>query len=281
MSRLEDMRKNGLLASLAVVLIFGALGCSVDSPTAPQQVAADPPSVGANSWKISVSVNPDEIVAESDVPSTVNVSVESRTDGSNPPNGTTLSLSTSLGDFAAKDSGLRSIAVSVQKGKASALLFGGDVIAGGTVTARLEGSEKSDGFQVVGEPDAPQDPFITALSPNVGPESGGTTVNIEGVNFAEPLRVTFQVAGAEKLADVQSVTATRIRVVTPVAPAMDTAGCDSIGDGEIDGTVKVDSPALVQVTYLAPDGTQKTGSLDGAFTYIPDTRVCLPVGTGT
>ena len=89
------------------------------------------------------------------------------------------------------------------------------------------------------------------------------------------------VAGAEKLADVQSVTATRIRVVTPVAPAMDTAGCDSIGDGEIDGTVKVDSPALVQVTYLAPDGTQKTGSLDGAFTYIPDTRVCLPVGTGT
>lgn len=280
MSRPKDMKRNGLLASLAVVLILGALGCSTDSPTAPHQVAADPPSTGANSWRISINVSPDELAATSPVPATVKVTVESRSDGSSPASGTTMTLSTSLGDFDSQGSGVRSIGVSLVGGKATALLFAGDVVANGTVTGRLAGSTGQDGFQVVGEPDEPQDPFITALFPNVGPESGGTTVNIEGVNFVEPLRVTFQVSGAEKLADVQSVTATTIRVVTPVAPDMNLAPCDSVGDGITDGVRKIDSPALVQVTYLAPDGTQKTGSLDGAYTYLTDTSVCVPTGNG-
>ena len=86
------------------------------------------------------------------------------------PNGTSMTISTSLGDFGAKDSGVQSVGVEIQKGKAEALLFAGDVVAGGTVVARLGGSEDRDTFQVTGTTEM----FISSVSPNSGTESGGT-----------------------------------------------------------------------------------------------------------
>ena len=104
MNRHEMTRNFGTLASLALLLV-GVVGCSVDSPTAPDQVPAPPPTVGGNNWTISVTVTPDELVAGSNVPATIEVDVESRDDGSNPPNGTTMTVSTSLGELGASGSG--------------------------------------------------------------------------------------------------------------------------------------------------------------------------------
>lgn len=264
MRRPKMKRKTILMASLVIGLV-AVLGCSVDSPTAPLQEAGPPPTTGGNDWDISVSISPDQIVVGTDVPSTVSVRVKARDDGSSPRNGTTMLLSTTVGEFSASGSGITEIGAVIDRGKATASLFPGSVVAGGTLYARLEGSEGRENFQVTG---APQDPFITALAPNSGSENGGTQVTIEGANFAEPLRVTFGTGGGAKLATVQSVTATSIRVITPSAASMNTVACDSNGDLVLDGVRKVDTPATVSVTFLATDGTQKTGSLAGAFTYL-------------
>lgn len=260
MSRLEKMKINKLLACVAVVSILGVLGCSVDSPTAPDQVASDPPNAGANSWKISVSVNPDQIPVDSDVPATVNVKIESRADGSNPPNGTTMTLSTSLGEFSTQDSGLTSVGVSIHGGKASALLFGGAVAAGGTVVARLGGSEDRDTFLVVGSTDA----FITAVVPNEGSESGGTRVSIQGVGFVEPLRVEF----GDVYGTVVSVTSTEVVAITPQTPGgfLDTIEC---GNG---GKLYIRKPVNVTVEFASE---LVDAVLDNGFFYTPDNDQCI------
>jgi hypothetical protein len=261
MSRPTKMKKRALLASLAVVLILGVLGCSVDSPTAPDQVAADPPNAGADSWKISLRINPEQIPSGSDVPATVKVDVESRTDGSNPPNGTTLTLSTSLGDFEGQDSGVRSVGVSLYKGQASALLFAGDVAASGTVTARLGGSEKRDDFRVVGSVEA----FITSVVPNEGSESGGTRVTISGVGFVEPLRVEF----GDVYGTVVSVEPDTVVAITPRTPQGfledSTIEC---GNG---GKQYIRKPVNVTVEFA----TGGDAVLDNGFFYTPDNKQCI------
>ena len=270
MSRRRNTRKNSWLACLAAVALLSSLGCSTDSPTAPEQVATDPPSVGANNWQISLNVSPNQLAADSDVPGTVNVSVESRIDGSKPANGTTLTLSTSLGDFGAKDSGVKSIGVELFKGQASALLFPGSVAASGTVTARLEGSQKRDDFQVVAEGSGTM--FIAALRPNKGTESGGTRVVIEGVGFMEPLRVTF--AGA--YATVNSVSDTEIQVVTPPAPPgfLTPSSCDGGGQQYLPKAADV----VIEVPGSSGGDEGSVGgggaSMPGGFTYTPNNPNC-------
>lgn len=259
MSRPMIMKKNVLLASLAVVLILGVLGCSVDSPTAPDQVASDPPNAGADSWKISLNVSPGEIAAGSDVPATVKVSVESRIDGGKPANGTTITLSTSLGTFESSDSELKSVAVSLYKGEASVLLFAGEVVASGTVTARFGGSEKRDTFQVTGEA---SDMFITSVSPNSGTESGGTRIVISGVGFVEPLRVFVN----DSVATVTSVSDGQITAITPPLPpgSLQTVECGNGGKQYI--------PLAVDVDVESADDTD---TLEGGFTYTPNNDSCL------
>jgi hypothetical protein len=252
MNRHEMTRKYGTLASL-VALLVGFLGCSVDSPTAPDQVPAPPPTVGGNNWSISVTVTPDELVAGSDAPATIEVDVASREDGSNPPNGTTMTVSTSLGELGASGSGAQSLAVTTFRGKASALLFAGQVATTGTVSARLEGSVGSDGFQVLSD----VNPFILGVTPNEGPESGGTLVTITGAGFSQNTRVFF----GNWLGSVTSLTSDKITVITPPA---DNPGelCDA-GAGTDNGTVKQDLP--VAITLESANGGRE--SLANAFIY--------------
>jgi hypothetical protein len=256
-------RKFGVLTSL-VVLLVGFLGCSVDTPTAPDQVPAPPPTTGGNNWNISVSVEPDELEADSEVPAAVSVRITSRADGTNPPNGTTMTLSTTLGVFGASDSEQTSVGVIINRGRASALLFAGSVAAGGTVTARLEGSQGRANFQVLGA----VDPFILSVSPNEGPESGGTVVTITGTGFSEVSRVFF----GDKLGTVTSITSDRITVITPPADILGSA-CDSNGDGTQDGQVKQDKSVGIKVE--AANGGSET--LANAFTYrVAQPGVCVP-----
>ena len=258
MSRLRNTRRIGFLAG-ALLLLVAIQGCSTDSPTAPEQVPAPPPSNGGNNWTITVKVNPQQLVAGSDVPSTVTAKVESRDDGSSPPNGTTMSFFTSIGEFGEMGSGVSNIAVVIDRGKATALLFAGDVVAGGTVEAHLEGSVGRKDFQVVS-----QETFITAVNPSSGPASGGTTVTIDGVNFRNNARVSF----GGKLGTITSISSSRIVVRTPPG-LLDTESCTT-GGGE-PGTRQIDTEVDILLEFA--DGGSE--SLPNGFTYLSPNTNCV------
>ena len=267
MSRPMKTRRIGLLASLAVLLV-GFLGCSADTPTAPDQVPAPPPTQGGDNWNISVSVSPDVLdagAAEGEggtiEPAIVSVTIKSRFDGSSPPNGTTMVVETTLGELGAEGSGATSVGVLIDRGKASVFLFPGNIIAFGTVTARLEGSSARDNFEVVGSSEA----FITAVRPNSGSESGGTHVTIEGTGFVEPLLVNI---GAYP-ATVTSVSETAIRVVTP--PASGPLTFIACGDG---GKEYQPTPFPVSVTLQGETAI----TLANGFFYTPDNTGCIGGG---
>ena len=265
MSRHKMTRKFGMLASLALLLV-GFLGCSVDTPTAPDQVPAPPPDTGGNNWNIAVSVNPDVLELEltelgAVEPAVVTVRVTSRADGSKPPNGTTMTVSTTLGELGSQGSGATSVGVLIDRGEASVFLFPGNILAAGEVTARLQGSVGRDTFQVVGS----VEPFITAVSPNSGSESGGTRVTISGTGFSEPLLVFFGTFPAT----VTSVSPTSITVITPPSDGdLDSVAC---GDG---GKEYLPTPSTVSIE-LAVGGDV---TLSNGFFYTPDNTGCIGGG---
>ena len=88
-------------------------------------------------------------------------------------------------------------------------------------------------------------PTVTAVSPNDGPEAGGTSVTITGSNFNEATAVTFGPSEATSF-KVESDTS-----IIAVAPA---------------GTSTVD------VTVSTPGGTSTTSSAD-EFSYVPPPTV--------
>lgn len=266
MSRQPENRiQKGWLAGLTVLLAL-SLACSTDSPTAPDQVAPPGPAPAFNAWVITVSVDPEEILVGSPDPALVAVRVESRdVPGAVPPSGTTMVVSTSLGELVEPGSEAQTAAVIIDRGRASVFLFAGEFAGPGTVSAQLEGSVGRRGFAVVNE-EVPVDPFILGISPNTGPASGGTRVTITGTAFAPPLRVLF----GDKLATVVSATETNIVAVTPPGD-IESEECDDDGD-TVNGSKSFDTP--VQVSVENSDGTLET--LDNAFTYtVPNSGVCV------
>ena len=248
MSRPMNTRRIGLLASLAVLLVGG--------------VVVPPPTTGGNNWFISVRVVPDQLVVGDEVPATIEVEVESRADGSSPPNGTTMTVSASVGELGAPGSGVQSIAVATDRGRAAALLFAGEIATQGTVTARLEGSRGSRGVEVLSS----VDPFILEVAPTEGPESGGTVVTITGVGFSENSRVFF----GTQLGSVTSLTSEQIVVVTPPA---DNPGVACTTDMGQDGVLKQDQSVAIRVE-AANGGVE---SLPNAFVYrTSQPNVCVP-----
>ena len=135
-------KKNLTLTAVASgLLMLLVLGCSADSPTAPVQEPI-PPSGGTASaaWKIKISLSPKELTVATVQPTTVTVQVVKAADNQPPATGTTLVLSTSLGEFLSPGSATQGIALSTAGGFASALLFPGDVVGTAFVSAQLEAS---------------------------------------------------------------------------------------------------------------------------------------------
>ena len=83
-------------------------------------------------------------------------------------------------------------------------------------------------------------PTVNTVSPNYGPSSGGTSVNIIGANLAGATAVKFGSTSAS------SFTVNSSNDVTATAPA---------GSG------------MVDVTVTTPGGTNATGPVD-LFTYV-------------
>ncbi len=418
-----------LLPTLGTVAIVAlGFGCSTDSPTAPVQSGGTPPGTGAPSatWNIEVTVSPAELQVNSSTPSTISVRVRRADNGQAPASGTTIVVSTSLGNFDSPASGLESIALSTVGGQASTFLFPGSVSGTALVSAQLEASvgqrtvffreeiqdivsafsfqnsesnlsvqflDQSQGdptewlwdfgdgntsteqhphhiFAALGDyavsltaskagssdtsaqlvlvgvfeelvadfdfansesnnsvsfvntssggPDSffwefgdgntsreehpahtfpfpgdfvvsltvtkgaesstvskivvvgqPLDLFVNFVNPTEGPDTGSTTVTIDGTGFVEPLAVLF----GTKFGNVLSVTDTEIRVRTPPGD-MATQDCDSDDDGTIDGFIILDTTVSITIELE----TGPTVSLPSAFTYLsPSPGVCIPI----
>lgn len=140
----------GLPATVLALLV----ACSTDSPTAPQQQPAPPPGPPSAIWTLNVTVSPDDLPAESATPATVSIDVRRADTGVAPASGTTIVVSTSLGEFDTLGSGLSSIALGTVNGRAQTLLFPGSIIGTALVTAQLESSAGQDTLRVsAGLPD--------------------------------------------------------------------------------------------------------------------------------
>jgi PKD repeat protein len=160
-------RLRATLGSIAAVVAFG-LGCSTDSPTAPVQTPAPPPGTSPPSanWIIEVSVNPDILTVNDSQPATVTISVRRADNGNAPPTGTTIAISTSLGDFVSSGSGIDSTALETIGGRATVFLFAGSISGRALVSAQLETSVGQRTVDIMGETDPVEAGFSFQNSEN-------------------------------------------------------------------------------------------------------------------
>jgi PKD repeat protein len=96
--------------------------------------------VPSTAWTISVSVAPNELTVGSTDPATVTVDVRRADNNEAPASGTTIVLSTTLGDFDTPGSGLQAVALGTINGRAQILFFPGSILGTALLSAQLEGS---------------------------------------------------------------------------------------------------------------------------------------------
>lgn len=147
MTKASNTKRIWLAAAVALLVV--GLGCSTKSPTAPQQTPAPPGGTDVSaSWDITVEVSPSEIAQGATEPARVSVRVRKSSDNTPPPQGTTIVLSTSLGEFVSLASGLTSIALSTTNGRAETLFFPGTIEGTAVITAQLEASAGQTGVRI-------------------------------------------------------------------------------------------------------------------------------------
>ena len=238
---------------LAAAALTAALGCT-SSPTEPKgggtPVTPKPP-VTEVTYTITVSANPPEITSGTGS-SNITVDVRRTDNGQPPADGTSVTLTTTLGSFNTSG-GPTSVGLRLVNGRAQAVLFGGTALGTATVTATLTTNGTLVGTGVANvRIGAPAAFFISSIQPNVGDPAGGQTATILGGGFVAPVRVTFNTAAAT----VRSVTPSQIVVTTPSAAA---AGVP-VGVGE-------SKQVTVTVTNSVNQPTQVSDHLDNGFTY--------------
>ena len=237
-----------LLAGLFVLVLGGLAACSSDSPSQPQPNPVPPPGGGQGvAFNITVTASPNQLAVGGSDPTTIDVRVRRLDNGAPPSNGTTLNLTTTLGNFQTPGSGTQSILLQLINGDAQVLLFPGGVIGGAVVRAQLQGSFGQTGVNIGELPDF----FLSFVTPNTGGQQGGETVEITGGGIEEPVRVTF--AGTP--AQILSVSSTRIRAISPPSVAPVPTGT----------TLPVD----VSVSVRLNSTDQSNDSLSNGFIYLP------------
>ncbi|HSL82846.1 MAG TPA: IPT/TIG domain-containing protein, partial [Thermoanaerobaculia bacterium] len=212
-----------------------------------------PGSAPTATYNISVAVSPSQVPAGSTDPVQVTVEVRRRDTNQPPPNGTTIVLSAGAGNFGAPDGG-NSVVVQLVNGQAVVSFFPPAIQGTVVIQARLESSIGQATLQIA----QPATFFVASVSPSTGNPAGGEEVEIQGGGFDPPVRVTFGGVPAQVL----SVSASRIRVVTPPAPS-------PVGVGET-------LPVTVAVTINLNEEGQATDSLNNAFLYARGGGVAQP-----
>ncbi len=251
------VNRNPLLAAVCLGLVALLAGCSTDSPSEPTQQPAPPGGGGGgggNNFSISVAADPATLPAGTEEPATITVQVRRSDNGQAPANGTTIVVTTSLGELGSLGSGVTSRVLSLVNGNAQILLFPGQVPGTAVVQARLEGSVGQANVRV----ETAATFFVSFVRPNQGTPNGGDVVTIEGGGFTEPVRVTFDGVAAQIL----EINPNRIRVVTPPS----TVAVPS-------GTTR---PVNVGVTVNLNEDDEDSDTLQSGFIYSPGGSVSQP-----
>lgn len=266
MTFVKRFHRSALQVGLLTLLVGLLSACSSsDSPTRPEQTPAPTPGGGGGDYNITVSASRGEVELGSEQGSVITVTVRRADNGQNPPNGATVTLTTSLGEFTTAGSGVQSIVLELFNGVASVRLFPGTTAGEAFVQARIGNSLGSIRVQFVGTID-----FAPGfLEPNTGVPTGGETVTIRGQGFRSPVRVEFITSGGgaslTATAQVVSVSPEQVRVVTPPSQV-------SVPSGS---TVSAD----VRVTnrFGTPEETIQT--ISGAFLYALGGSILQPAVT--
>ena len=261
--------------SLAVAFVLLALAaCSTDTPTAPERTPAPPPYSGTTTiWNISVTADPRNLTAGDSQPATITIRVRRSADGVPPPNGTSIVVGASLGDFNSSGSDQKTATVFLGGGVGQILYFAGSLLGTDTIAAQLESSVGTTRINIL----EPEELFIESVRPSSGPEGGGTRIRISGTGFTEPARVELGSGGGVINATVDRVGEDSeggfIRAITGAVfdPAgfFETETCDSDGDGTLDGDRYLPTTVNLQVIL-----TSGSATLSNAFTYLPDDTSC-------
>ena len=231
-----------LLCALIVPMVLA--GCSSDSPTAPT-ADPQPPQGGGGStaFNISVTTSATSASAGSPNPILVTVNVRRADTGAAPANGTTISISTTLGNFDAAGTGPQSGVLELLNGRAQVNFFPGTLPGTARIQVQLQ---NSFGAAVINIAEGDTF-FLQSISPTSGSPDGGYSIRIDGGGFIEPVRVF--VGG--QVAEVRSVSSTQISVRAPqiTLPAGETRAAD------------------VSVTNAVASIDEATDTLPGVFTY--------------
>ncbi len=202
-----------LLAIVALVLVFA--GCKGESPTAPTspggQGGGTTPPTGAT---VTLGVSNATPLVNSTTIVTATVTQNNQA----VPNGTAVQFATSpLGTFT--DANANNVIHTTTNGVATATLTSSSA---GTTTITVVVNNVSAKTQVtfsavpVTPPPPNTAPTITSISPATGKPAGGDIITITGTNFVSPVRAIFDFgSGVTKEAQVVSVTATQIQVISP------------------------------------------------------------------
>jgi len=245
------------LIGLALVL---AVACQSNSPTEPKGsgTPANPkPPTPVTTFTITVTANPPALAVGSTTPSKITIQVRQTDTGQPPPDLTTVTVSTTLGEFGSVGSGLQSTTVQLVGGQAQVTLFPGASQGTATVKAQLSTSAGAANVQIGQQATF----FISSVDPGVGSPSGDDEVRISGGGFVSPVRVVFGSAPAQVL----SVTPSLIRVRTPSAVA---AGV-TVGVGEA-------KPVNVLVTINVNQPNELHDTLNNGFTYALGNGILQP-----
>jgi hypothetical protein len=140
--------------------------------------------------------------------------------GNNVPDGTGVAFSADFGTF--QQSGLPLVSVVTQGGAAvTAVCSTSPGLVNVRATATSGGFTGSSTLQISFQPSTQAVPFFTSCAPNIGANTGGTSLTLSGGRFfgdATTTRVTFTAAGITREALVTNVTPTAIVVSTPAFP---------------------------------------------------------------
>ena len=257
------LRSKSILYLAATAVVLALASCSADSPTAPQQQPPPPTGGGgtapSTTWNIQITSSRPQLELNGRS-TTLTIRVRDAVNGSLPPDGAVVTVTTTRGEFVSAGSGADSVLVSLLQGVASVVLFPGDEEGTATVTARLEQSFGQLNIPIVEapiEPDATPTPepdvfFVERVEPDEGSPDGGEIVRIIGQEFESPVRVFF----GDNPAEVLGVTSNTIRVRTPRN--------DGVPAPPAIGRLPVD----VTVTINVNEVREATDTLVAGFTYV-------------
>lgn len=201
---------------IGIALVAFYLACAADAPAPTQNGGGAHPTPTSTALQVRLFTSNANPVAGSCSLIQAIVSLN----GVNVPDGTGVAFSTDNGFFEQNSNVF--VSVTTQNGAAvTAVCNANPGLSNVKATATVGGQTGGGTIAISFQPGTQAAPFFTSCSPSSGPNTGGTSLTINGGRFtgsASTTRVTFTAAGITREALVTAVSATGITVTTPAFP---------------------------------------------------------------